>query len=293
MKSIPRRPTLLLAKIQSFTKFRDVVKCIQLVSLASLKKLKNKLATRNIALSAIKELFYVENNSNLELSYYEDKRVSLIIITTEKSCSGSINNRTNRFVLKFYQKVRGFIKFANFLFLGKKGLVLIKRRFRTNLSLRLFRELEKDVNCLFISYLVVNDLHKKKFDICTIFFNKFESGFNSKMALYQIDSFDLFLLNIFSIDRSPNRLLDLLVEKNIGDDFFFLELYYFSFCLILLDALEENNYSELASRAQAMESAVTNTTDRIAFLTLVYNKTRQALITNEIIEVLNASSAIK
>lgn len=291
MKSIPRRPTLLLAKIQSFTKFRDVVKCIQLVSLASLKKLKNKLSTRHIALSAIKELFYVEKN--LESSYYENKRISLVIITTEKSCSGSINNRTNRMVLKFYQKIRGFIKFANFLFLGKKGLVLIKRRFKTNLSLRLFRDLEKDANCLFISYLVVNDLHKKKFDVCVIFFNKFESGFSSNFAMYQIDSFDTFLLNIFSIDRTPNKFLDLLVEKNIGDDFFFLELYYFAFCLVLLDALEENNYSELASRAQAMESAVTNTTDRIAFLTLVYNKTRQALITNEIIEVLNASSAIK
>jgi F-type H+-transporting ATPase subunit gamma len=293
MKSIPRRPTLLLAKIQSFTKFRDVVKCIQLVSLSSLKKLKNKLATRHIALSAVKELFYVENNSNLDISYYEDKRISFVVITTEKSCSGSINNRTNRMVLKFYQKIRGFIKFANFLFLGKKGLVLVRRRFKTNLSLRLFRELEKDVNCLLVSYLVVNDIHKKKFDVCLIFFNKFESGFNSKFSMYQIDSFDTFLLKIFSNDRPSNKLLDLLVEKNISDDFFFLELYYFAFCLVLLDALEENNYSELASRAQAMESAVTNTTDRIAFLTLVYNKTRQALITNEIIEVLNASSAIK
>ena len=293
MKNIPRRPTLLLAKIQSFTKFRDVVKCIQLVSLASLKKLKNKLATRHVALSAIKDLFYVEINSNLEASYYENKRVSILVITTEKSCSGSINNRTNRSVLKFYTKVRGFIKFANFLFIGKKGLVLIRRRFKTNLSLNLFRELEKDANCLLISYLVVNDIHKNLFDVCVIFFNKFESGFNSKIAMYQIDSFDIFLLKIFSTDRAPNRLLDLLVEKNIGDDFFFLELYYFSFCLIVLDALEENNYSELASRAQAMESAVTNTTDRITFLTLVYNKTRQALITNEIIEVLNASSAIK
>jgi F-type H+-transporting ATPase subunit gamma len=195
--------------------------------------------------------------------------------------------------LKFYQKIRGFIKFANFLFLGKKGLVLVRRRFKTNLSLRLFRELEKDVNCLLVSYLVVNDIHKKKFDVCLIFFNKFESGFNSKFSMYQIDSFDTFLLKIFSNDRPSNKLLDLLVEKNISDDFFFLELYYFAFCLVLLDALEENNYSELASRAQAMESAVTNTTDRIAFLTLVYNKTRQALITNEIIEVLNASSAIK
>lgn len=293
MKNIPRRPTAILAKVQSYTKFRDVAKCIQLVALATLKKLKNKIATRHIALTAVKDLFYLENKKNLELTYYYDKRLAIIVITTEKSCSGAINNRTNKYFIKFYQKIRNSVKFVNFLFIGKKGLVLVKRRYRTNVSFRLFKELEKDSNTLFISYLIVNDLHKKKFDSCLIFFNKYENSFNSKMALYQIDSFDLFLYNVYSIDRSTNKFLDLLVDKNVLDDFFFLELYYFCFCLIILDALEENNYSELASRAQAMEAAVTNTTDRIALLTMIYNKTRQALITNEIIEILNASSAIK
>jgi len=293
MKNIPRRPTAILAKVQSYTKFRDVVKCIQLVSLATLKKLKNKIFTRHIALAGVKDLFYSENGKNLELIYYSDKRLSMIVITTEKSCSGAINNRTNKYVLKFYQKIRTISKFVNFLFIGKKGLSLIKRRYRTNISFRLFKELEKDTNTLFISYLIVNDLHKKKFDTCLIFFNKYENSFNSKMSLYQIDSFDLFLHNVYSLDRKTNKFLDLLVDKNILDDFFFLELYYFCFCLVVLDALEENNYSELASRAQAMEAAVTNTTDRIALLKMIYNKTRQALITNEIIEILNASSAIK
>lgn len=293
MKNIPRRPTLILAKIQSFTKFRDVAKCIQLVSLANLKKLKDKLSSRNISLSASKILFYFHNKSNLDLKYYENKRISFVVITTEKSCSGAINNKTNRFVLKFYQKVISVIKYANFLFIGKKGVSLIKKRFKNNLSLRLFKELEKDVNSLFISYLILNDIHQKKFDLCIIFFCKFDSGFNSNVAFYQIECFDNFLSNIFTSNVHNDKFLDLLIEKNMWDDFFFLELYYYSFCIVLLDTLEENNYSELASRAQAMESAVSNTTERIALLTLVYNKTRQALITNEIIEVLNASSAIK
>ena len=43
MKSVPRRPTLILLKVQSYTRFRDVAKCIQLVALATLKKMKNKI----------------------------------------------------------------------------------------------------------------------------------------------------------------------------------------------------------------------------------------------------------
>lgn len=293
MKNIPRRPTLILAKVKSFIKFKDVAKCIQLVALASLKKMKDKLATRHATLAAVKDLFYIENNINTQPSNYDNKILAIVVISTEKSCSGAINTRTTRYVLRFYQRFRNIVRLAHFTFLGKKGLLLIRKRFRNNLSLKLFKELEKDVNCLAISYLVVNSIHKKKFDSCVIFFNKFESGFSSKISSYQIDSFDQFVLNVYSSDRPFNRLFDLLIEKNIGDDFFFLELYYFCFCLVLLDALEENNYSELASRAQAMESAVKNTTERIASLTLIYNKTRQALITNEIIEVLNASSAIE
>lgn len=255
--------------------------------------MKNKLATRHATLTAVKDLFYVDNNVNLQSAYYENKILSIVTITTEKSCSGAINTRTNRYLLKFYQNVKNIARLVHFTFIGKKGLSVIRRRFRSNLSLRLFKEMEKDANCLLISYLVVNDIHKKNFDTCIIFFNKFESGFSSKIALYQIDSFDRFALNVFSLDKGSNRLFDILIEKNSADDFFFLELYYFCFCLVLLDALEENNYSELASRAQAMESAVKNTTERIALLTMVYNKTRQSLITNEIIEVLNASEAIE
>ena len=292
MKNIPKRPTLILAKIKSFIKFKDVAKCIQLVALASLKKMKDKLATRHTTLAVMKDLFYIENNINTHPNDYENKILSIVTITTEKSCSGAINTRTSRYVLRFYQKIRNIVRLSHFIFIGKKGSLLIRKRFKNNVSIKLFKELEKDVNSLVLSYLVVNSIHKKNFDTCIIFFNKFESGFSSKIAYYQIDSFDQFVLNVYSSDRPFNRLFDLLIEKNIGDDFFFLELYYFYFCLILLDALEENNYSELASRAQAMESAVKNTTERIASLTLVYNKTRQALITNEIIEVLNASSAI-
>lgn len=292
MKNIPKRPTLILARVQSYKRFRDVAKCIQLVSLATLKRLKKKIASRHMALSAIKDLF--DSDIYGDNDYYNDKRVSIVAVTTEKSCSGIVNNRVNRNIMRFYLNIIENVKFTNFIFLGKKGLLNIKRRFKKNVSFRVFRDLEKDINSLFISYLIVNSLRKKKFDTLVIFFNKYESGFDSKIARYRIDSFDLFFFNAYSSEqpKRKNIFIKSLIEKNVFDDFFFIELYYFSLCLILLDALEENNYSELAARAQSMDAAVTNTTERIDYLTLVYNKTRQALITNEIIEILNASSAI-
>lgn len=293
MKNIPKRPTLILARVQSYKRFRDVARCIQLVSLATLKRLRKKIVSRHMALSAIKTLFDADIYGDTD--YYNDKRISIIAVTTEKSCSGIVNNRVNRNIMKFYLSVIDNVKFTHFIFLGKKGLLNMRRRFKKNVSFKVFRDLEKDINSLFISYLIVNSLRKKKFDTLVIYFNKYENGFDSKIARYRIDSFDLFFFNIYSPEQPKRRnvFVKALFEKNVFDDFFFIELYYFSLCLILLDALEENNYSELAARAQSMDAAVTNTTERIDYLTLVYNKTRQALITNEIIEILNASSAIK
>jgi len=60
--------------------------------------------------------------------------------------------------------------------------------------------------------------------------------------------------------------------------------------LIILDSIEENDYSSHGARARTMENAFTNTDKVVSYLRLRYNKSRQAVITNEIIEVLNGST---
>lgn len=74
--------------------------------------------------------------------------------------------------------------------------------------------------------------------------------------------------------------------------FFLNDLYNFSFSLTLLDALEENELSELGARACAMENASQNAKKLITALELEYNKARQANITNELIEIVSCVESI-
>jgi F0F1-type ATP synthase gamma subunit len=76
------------------------------------------------------------------------------------------------------------------------------------------------------------------------------------------------------------------------DSAILIDFYTFSLALIVLVSLDENYYCSLGSRIKSMELAVTNTADLLIFLRVIYNKVRQASITNEIIEILNCTNVV-
>jgi len=70
------------------------------------------------------------------------------------------------------------------------------------------------------------------------------------------------------------------------------DVYYHSFAMIVLDTLEENEYSSLGARVTAMDNSTTNATKMIEVMNLLYNKARQASITNELIEIVSAANFV-
>ena len=62
--------------------------------------------------------------------------------------------------------------------------------------------------------------------------------------------------------------------------------------MVLLDALEENEYSSLGARVTAMDNSTTNAAKMIDTMSLLYNKARQASITNELIEIVSAANFV-
>lgn len=66
-------------------------------------------------------------------------------------------------------------------------------------------------------------------------------------------------------------------------------IYAYTICILLLDVTMQNTYSELGSRATAMQNTVKNAQDNIKALTFVHNRLRQAKITNELIEILSST----
>ena len=143
-----------------------------------------------------------------------------------------------------------------------------------------------------MSYIIASKILDTDYDSCIIVFNRFISTTVQRPVQYEINSFSLFCLNVFSIKRNQDIILDTLRLKTKYDSFFLLELYHFNIVLLLLDALEELEYCELAARANAMDQAVKNIAEIIKGLRDLYNKARQAYITNEILEIISAAEHI-
>jgi len=175
--------------------------------------------------------------------------------------------------------------------LSPKGIRAIKQLEPTTIIAGSCRNLNSEIVSLHLIYIFFLKVIQLIYDNLIVVFNKYYSIFSQKTAQYSfpsLDKFEHFLL----INREIIPVIECLLEKTRDCDFYYYELYYYAFSLLLLDAFEENTYSELGSRALVMENTIKNTTEIAIELNLIYNRLRQSQITTELIEIIGASEAI-
>lgn len=294
MRKLPNSPRLLLTKVKKYENFKEVARSIQLVALSSLKILKKKIATRFIALSSIGNIIQyitiIFEKSYIDFLY---NKYLIIIISTDKSCCGVINNLLLKNIFIIINDLLELDINMKIIIIGNRCAHRMKKKYR-NLIVRLFKKLEKEPFSFFFTNIITTKIWSLiKFDKCHIFFNRYIKMFDHKTVSYFFINYELFILYFLNISSENYWFLEdfFIFNKNIIN--FLKELYFFNINLLFLDTLEETEYCELSARAQAMEIAVKNTKELIYFLKMQYNKARQTNITNEIIEILNASDNIK
>ena len=126
------------------------------------------------------------------------------------------------------------------------------------------------------------------FDICTVIYNKFVSAITQEVTLTRLipaevgsgeaDSADDSSTANYDYEPEEDELLASLLPRNISTQIF--------------NALLESSASELAARMTAMDNATRNAGDLIDRLTLVYNRSRHATITKELIEIISGAEAV-
>jgi F-type H+-transporting ATPase subunit gamma len=125
-----------------------------------------------------------------------------------------------------------------------------------------------------------------EFDVCELVYNRFKSAMTQIVTVQQLIPFALPAANendpagAASYEYEPDELeiLSSLLPKNLGMQIF--------------RALLENNASEQGARMTAMDSATRNAGDMINKLTITYNRSRQASITKELIEIISGAEAV-
>jgi len=173
---------------------------------------------------------------------------------------------------------------------GSKANDQLKRKYNQYITDRISLKDEKVVSfgkAQEITDKILNLFTRNEFDICTLFYNQFKSVISQIPQAQQLipvsieqksNQQSLSSNSEYEYEPDENDILENLLPKNIATQIY--------------TAFLENQASEQGSRMTAMDNATRNAGDLIAKLTINYNRTRQAVITKELIEIISGAESL-
>ncbi len=230
-----------------------------------------------------------EGASPLMVGTGKDDVNLLVVCTSERGLCGGFNTVIVRLVKKEISRLVSEGKQFKLLCVGKKGYDQLRREYSAQIiefvDLRDVKQLQFR-NGQGIGEKILNLFDEGEFDICTLFFSKFKNVIEQIPTGLQLipaslpDEGDSIENSGASYEYEPdeNEILDELLPRNISVQIF--------------RALLENAASEQGARMSAMDSATRNAGEMIDSLTLQYNRSRQAQITKELIEIISGAEAL-
>ena len=211
----------------------------------------------------------------------------LLVCTAERGLCGPFNSAIVRLAREHANRLAGEGKTVKFLCVGRKGFEQLRRNFGAQIIETIEQRGVRNIG--FAQAQLVADritaLFKEgAFDVATLFFSRFKS------VISQIPTAQQIIPPVFeekaaegtsaSYEYEPDEvdILDELLPRNIA--------------VQLFRALLENAASEQGARMSAMDNATRNAGEMIRKQTITYNRTRQAMITKELIEIISGAEAL-
>ncbi len=210
----------------------------------------------------------------------------LLVCTGERGLSGAFNSSIVRLARERAQALMAQGKEVKFFCVGRKGYEQLRRLFDKqiveHLDLRSVRQLGF-VNAEDIAKKVLARFDNGEFDVCTLFFSRFKSVIAQIPTAQQIvplvvEEGAAASTTSYEYEPEEDEILTRLLPRNLAVQIF--------------RALLENNASFYGAQMSAMDNATRNAGEMIRKQRLVYNRTRQAQITKELIEIISGAEAV-
>jgi F-type H+-transporting ATPase subunit gamma len=217
-----------------------------------------------------------------------DKVHLLLVCTGERGLSGAFNSSIVRLAREKALSLMNQGKEVKFFCVGRKGYEQLRRQFDKqivgNIELRSVKVLGFK-NAEDIAKKVVAMFDAGDFDVCTLFYSRFRSVVAQIPTAQQIIPLMIEekeaatgAAAVYDYEPAEDEILSSLLPRNLAVQIF--------------RALLENNASFYGAQMSAMDNATRNAGDMIRKQTLIYNRTRQAMITKELIEIISGAEAI-
>ena len=218
----------------------------------------------------------------------KDSTHLLVVVSADRGLCGGFNGAITRQTRTEVARLRGEGKTVKLLMVGRKSADALRRELGDSYidSLEGIQGTAVEyADAASIGETVRNGFEAGEFDVCTVIFNKFKSAISQEVTLKRLipaevgeDTQDDDAGVSYEYEPDEEELLAAVLPRNISTQVY--------------SALLESSAAELAARMTAMDNATRNAGDLIERLTLVYNRTRQATITKELIEIISGAEAV-
>ena len=215
-------------------------------------------------------------------------RVHLLLVSTaERGLCGPFNSAIVRLARERANALMAEGKEVRFFCVGRKGYEQLRRLYEKqiieHIELRAVRTLTFE-HAEDIGEKIVRLYEQGGFDVCTLFFSRFRS------IIAQIPTAQQIVPPLFEGDGGNDN--GVVYEYEPDEDEILVELLPRNICVQIFRALLENAASFYGAQMTAMDNATRNAGEMIRKQTLTYNRTRQAMITKELIEIISGAEAV-
>ena len=287
-------------RISSVKSTQKITKAMKMVAAAKLRKAQENAEKgrpfsekmNNIILNLSNSIIDKEGASKFLIGTGKNNVHLCVIITADRGLCGGFNTNICRKAKSYFEKIIKEGKTLKIITVGAKGNDQLKRMYGSyiieKINFKGFKKITYD-DAEKIGKKIIKLFNDNQFDICKIFYNKFKNVITQIPQAQQIIPIENLTTekdkdiekeskNYYEFEPDEKEILNDLLPRNISTQIY--------------KAFLENAASEQGSRMTAMDNATRNAGDLVDKLTITYNRSRQAAITKELIEIISGAESL-
>ena len=282
-------------RIASVKSTQKITKAMKMVAAAKLRRAQESAEKgrpysekmNNIILNLSSGISDKENAPKLLSGSGNDKVHLCVVMTSDRGLCGGFNSNIIKKAKSYFAKLAEDGKELKIITVGSKGNDQLKRAYSDKIIANISFKESKHANYFDaekVGKMVIEKFEAEEFDVCTIFYNQFKNVITQIPQAQQIiplnveNSEEDKSEDSYEFEPDEDEILSNLLPKNISTQIF--------------KAMLENSASEQGSRMSAMDNATRNAGEMVDKLTIEYNRSRQAAITKELIEIISGAESL-
>ncbi len=282
-------------RIASVKSTQKITKAMKMVAAAKLRRAQENAEKgrpysekmNNVILNLSNGISEKDNAPKLLSGTGKDSTHLCVVMTSDRGLCGGFNSNIIKKAKNYFAKLEKEGKDLKIITVGSKGNDQLKRVYGDKIIANISFKESKNANFFDaekVGKMVIEKFDSEEFDVCTIFYNQFKNVITQIPQAQQIiplnteNSKENESQNNYEFEPDEDEILSNLLPKNISTQIF--------------KAMLENSASEQGSRMSAMDNATRNAGEMVDKLTIEYNRSRQAAITKELIEIISGAESL-